>query len=135
MFIDLHFFNIKDEDSIKYLESECRFATKNHDFFVRDLVSQTHISRNPFGFIAFVRRYFLPRVALDIINFDDINNSFLVHASTESKEILVFERAKCYSRSRSIEWSNEFPFIFLRIVSFTERINLIINKSANDINE
>lgn len=82
-FLDDHAFEIEDENSIKDLEGEGTLTSKDHDFFVSDLVSVAHVGGNPFGFVTDARRNLLPSIFLDIIDFNYINDSSLIHSAAE----------------------------------------------------
>ena len=44
----LHLLNVEDKTSVENLESDRAFSSKQNDFVVCNLVSQSHIGRHPF---------------------------------------------------------------------------------------
>jgi hypothetical protein len=77
----------------------------------------------------------LPSISLDVVDFDDINDSLLIYSSTEGKNVLVLETAQSNTRPRNIEWSDYLPFVLLTVVSLTVTVNLIVDESTYYINE
>ncbi len=77
----------------------------------------------------------MPSIALDVVYFNEVDDSLLVYSSSESKKILVLETAKGNTGSGYVERSNHLPLIFLAVVSFAIAIDLIIHECANHIYE
>lgn len=133
--IDLHLLNVKDEHSVEDLESQSTFTSKDHDLLVCDLVSQTHIGWNPFGLVTQGWRNFLPRVSLNVVYFNYINDSLLINSTSKCKEILILETAEGNTRPRDIQRSNQLPFVFLAVVSFRVAVNSVVNEWPNNVDE
>ena len=77
-----HLFDVKYEHSVEDLERDSTLSSKDHDLLLSNLVGQAHIGRHPFSFVSSWRLNLLPYVSLDIVDFDYINNSFLVYYSS-----------------------------------------------------
>jgi hypothetical protein len=81
------------------LECDWTFTPEYHDFFISDLIGQTHIGRDPSWLINLVGWDFLPDISLNVINFNHIYNVLLIDSSPECEQVLVFETTKCNSSS------------------------------------
>ena len=76
----------------------------------------------------------MPDVLGNIIALNGVNDSFLVDSSSKREDIVVFERAKCHTRSCNSETVDLLPLIFLDVINLTESIDLRIDECAYDVN-
>lgn len=91
---NLHFLNIEDEAAIENVESESAFATKKNDFIVSDLVGQAHVGGHPARLVNLGCADLLPHVARDVIHFNGVHDTFLIHSSAKGKNVVVFEHSE-----------------------------------------
>jgi hypothetical protein len=89
--MNYHLLDIKNEAAIEDLECDCTLTSKYDDFFVGDLISKTHICRNPFSLVYKRSRNLLPDISLNVIDLNYIYDSLLIYSSSESKDILILE--------------------------------------------
>jgi len=134
-FMDDHFLDIKDKAAVENLECNRTFTPKDKNFFVSNLVGETHVSRNPFGLVHQRSRDFLPNITLYVVHLNHIHYSLLVYPASKGKDVLVFKSAESYSRPRNLHVRDFLPFIFLGIVPFTVTVHLVIDECAHDIDE
>lgn len=134
-FMDNHFLDIKDKAAIENLECDRTFTPKDKNFFVSNLVGETHVSRNPFGLVYQRSRDFLPNITLYVVHLNHIHYSLLVYPTSKGKDVLVFESTESHSRSRNLHVSNLLPLVFLGIVPFTASVHLVVDECAHDIDE
>jgi len=132
---NLHLFNIEDKASIENLESNCTFTSKYHNFIVSDLISKSHVSRNPFWFVHYWGRNFLPNISWNVIAFYSVDDLFLVYTTAERENIVVLKSTKTDTGSWNSHWVNLLPLIFLSIVLLTIAIDRVIDVSANNIDK
>lgn len=100
MFTHAHLLDVEHITSVEDLEEDGRFSTEDHDLLVGDLVGQAHVGGNPGGLVdAWVAGNLLPNITLDIVDFDRVNDTFLVDSSSESKHIVVLEGTETNART------------------------------------
>lgn len=131
-FTDSHLFKVQHKYPIEYGESKSTLATKHDYFIISDLVSITHIGSHP---LALVHTHFLPHITTDVIHFYWVHYALLVYATSKGEDVLVLEGTESYTWTRHWERSNFFPFVLHRVISFTAPTDLVVDKSANHINE
>ena len=134
-FLDFHFLNVEDKTSVENLESDRALSSKQNDLVVRYLVSQTHVGRNPLGLVDLRVVNLLPHIAGYVVDFDGVNNTLLINASTKRKDVVVLERAQRHARPWDTHFVNLLPLVFLRIVYFAPPIDLVVHKSSHHVNE
>ena len=104
LFLNLHLLDIEYEASIEDLLSNGTLASENHYFVVSDLISKTHVTRNPVRFVnsstsnrVLTSNNFLPHIFRDIIAFNCVNNILLINSTSKCKNEVVLERTQCNS--------------------------------------
>lgn len=132
---NLHFFDIEDKAPIEDVESDGTLATEQQDLVVCDLVSQAHVGGHPVRLVDLRSTDLLPNVSRNVIYLDCINNTLLIYSAPKGKDVVVLEDTKGGSSTRHSHISDELPFILLGIVNFTVSVDLVSNKSSNDIDE
>jgi hypothetical protein len=135
MFAHTHFLYVKHIAPVEDLEHYCALSTENHDFFLSDLMSETHIGRHPIALVYHRGLDLLPNIAFDIVALDSVYNAFLVNSSSEGKHVVVLEGTERNTSSWNAHFCEDLPFVLLTVILLTVAENLVVNKGTNYIEE
>lgn len=132
---DLHLLYVEDEAAIEDLEGERALSAEYEDLVVGNLVSETHVARNPVRFVTVGSLNFLPHVLRDIVALDSVDDLFLVNSSSKGKYEVVLEAAESDTRSCHSQAVDLLPLVFSNVVNLAVAVNKAVDECSDDVDE